>query len=160
MQIEIGLPDEPGRLQILKIKTSSAKENAFLDRSVDLASLAARTKNYSGAELEGLMKSATSFALNRQVDPTNLQKVIDEEAIKVTMEDFENALTEVLPAFGASTHLLERCRLNGMTSTGLAATLALESGFPFIKMVRCDAPPIQPSRSPSFQTMTMIKIQK
>ena len=30
-------------------------------------SLAARTKNFSGAELEGLVKSAASFALNRQV---------------------------------------------------------------------------------------------
>ena len=44
---------------------------------------AARTKNFSGAELEGLVKSATSFALNRQVDVSNLNKPIDEDNIKV-----------------------------------------------------------------------------
>ena len=37
----------------------------------------------SGAEIEGLVKSATSFALNRQVDVSDLTKAIDEEAIKV-----------------------------------------------------------------------------
>lgn len=57
--------------------------NSFLGRDVDLAELAARTKNFSGAEIEGLVKSATSFALNRQVDVTDLSKPIDEEAIKV-----------------------------------------------------------------------------
>lgn len=31
-----------------------------------LLRVAARTQNFSGAELEGLVKSATSFALNRQ----------------------------------------------------------------------------------------------
>lgn len=65
VQIEVGLPDEHGRQQILHIHTSRMSENAFLGRDVDIMSLAARTKNYSGAELEGLCKSAASFALNR-----------------------------------------------------------------------------------------------
>jgi vesicle-fusing ATPase len=34
--------------------------------------LAQKTKNFSGAEIEGLVKSASSFALNRQVNPTNV----------------------------------------------------------------------------------------
>lgn len=71
---------------------------------------AARTKNYSGAELEGVVKSAVSFALNRQVSMDDLTKPVDEESIKVTMDDFLNALVEVVPAFGASTDDLERCR--------------------------------------------------
>ena len=179
VQIEIGLPDEKGRMQILKIKSASAMENSFMAPDVDLASIAARTKNFSGAELEGLMKSAVSFALSRQVDATDLGKPIDEESIKVTMADFERALTEVVPAFGASSGTLERCRLNGMIATGprfahlsktakllveqarqsektplltlllegvsgagktaLAATLALESGFPFVKMLSAES---------------------
>jgi vesicle-fusing ATPase len=179
VQIEIGLPDEKGRLQILKIKSASATENSFMAPDVDLVALAARTKNFSGAELEGLMKSAVSFALSRQVDATDLGKAIDEENIKVTMADFEHALHEVQPAFGASTDLLERCRLNGFIPTGprfqhlqktaqllveqvrvsektplltlllegvagagktaLAATLALESGFPFVKMLSAES---------------------
>lgn len=71
---------------------------------------AARTKNYSGAELEGVVKSAVSYALNRQLDMDDLSKPVDEENIKVTMGDFLNALHEVVPAFGASTDDLERCR--------------------------------------------------
>jgi len=51
----------------LQIHTSRMSTNSFLGRDVDLAELAARTKNFSGAEIEGLVKSATSFALNRQV---------------------------------------------------------------------------------------------
>ena len=42
-----------------------------------------RTKNFSGAEIEGLVKSAASFALNRQVDVNDLSKKVDEENIKV-----------------------------------------------------------------------------
>lgn len=73
-------------------------------------SAAARTKNYSGAELEGVVKSAVSYALNRQLNLEDLSKPVDEENIKVTMEDFLNALHEIIPAFGASTDDLERCR--------------------------------------------------
>lgn len=42
------------------------------------------TKNFSGAEIEGLVKSATSFALNRQVDVNDLSKPIDEDNLKVS----------------------------------------------------------------------------
>ena len=45
--------------------------------------LADSTKNFSGAEIEGLVKSATSFALNRQVDVNDLSKPIDEDNLKV-----------------------------------------------------------------------------
>lgn len=83
VQIEIGLPDEAGRLQILKIHTSRMDTNSFLSRDVDLAKLAELTKNYSGAEIEGLCKSAASFALNRHVDVNDLSKPIDEDNIKV-----------------------------------------------------------------------------
>lgn len=179
VQIEIGLPDEKGRLQILKIKSSAAAENSFMAPDVDLVSLASRTKNFSGAELEGLMKSAVSFALSRQVDATDLGKPIDEENIKVTMADFERALLEVIPAFGQNSGELERCRLNGIIPTGprfehlrktarllveqvrvsektplltvllegvsgagktaLAATLAMDSGFPFVKLMSAES---------------------
>lgn len=44
---------------------------------------AERTKNFSGAEIEGLVKSAASFALNRQVDVNDLSKKVDEDNIKV-----------------------------------------------------------------------------
>lgn len=71
---------------------------------------AAQTKNYSGAELEGVVKSATSYALNRHLDMEDLTKPVDEENIKVTMEDFRQALREVKTAFGASPKDLQLCR--------------------------------------------------
>ena len=47
------------------------------------------------------MKSASSFALEREVDINNLTKVdIDPEKMRVTWQDFQRALQEVQPAFG------------------------------------------------------------
>ena len=51
VQVQISLPDEAGRLQILAIHTSKMVEAGYLDAGVDLPELAASTKNFSGAEL-------------------------------------------------------------------------------------------------------------
>lgn len=67
VHMEISLPDQNGRLQILTIHTAKMRENNVMDRDVDLAELAGQTKNFSGAEIGGLVKSATSFAFNRHV---------------------------------------------------------------------------------------------
>ena len=57
--------------------------NSFLDRGVDLVQLASSTKNFSGAEIEGLVKDAVSHALNRNIDFSDLSKALDEDNIKV-----------------------------------------------------------------------------
>jgi vesicle-fusing ATPase len=67
VHMEISLPDEHGRLQILTIHTSKMRNNGVMDRDVDLAELSQLTKNFSGAEIAGLVKSATSFAFSRHV---------------------------------------------------------------------------------------------
>lgn len=107
VQIEVGLPDEVGRHQILRIHTSTMKQNSFLANDVDLTSLVARTENFSGAELEGLVKSATAYAIHRQVDFDDLRKPLDEHSILVTMDDFTHALQDIQPAFGAVREQLE-----------------------------------------------------
>ena len=56
------------------------------------------------------LKSAVSYALNCQISMDDLTKPLDEESIKVTMDDCVNGLQELTPAFGASTDNLERCR--------------------------------------------------
>ncbi|KAH7676371.1 vesicle-fusing ATPase protein [Dioscorea alata] len=112
VHVEINLPDENGRLQILQIHTNKMKENSFLAADVSLEELGI------GAELEGVVKSAVSFALNRQISMDDLTKPLDEESIKVTMDDFLHALEEIVPAFGASTDDLARCRLNGIVDCG------------------------------------------
>ncbi|KAL0814990.1 hypothetical protein Bca101_071433 [Brassica carinata] len=108
VQVEISLPDEAGRFQILQIHTNKMKEISFLGHDFNLQELAARTKNYSGTELEGVVKSATSYALNRQLSMDDLTKPVEEKNIKITMEDFLHAIHEVQPAFGASTDDLVR----------------------------------------------------
>jgi vesicle-fusing ATPase len=39
------------------------RNNGFLDDSVNIQEIARLTKNYTGAELEGVVKSAQSYAL-------------------------------------------------------------------------------------------------
>ena len=60
-----GLPDEAGRVQILEIHTAKMRENKLLAPDVDLADLAVQTKNFTGAEIEGLVRAAQSTAMNR-----------------------------------------------------------------------------------------------
>ena len=43
------------------------RQNSFLAPDVDIGNLAKMTRNYTGAELEGLVKAAVSYALARQV---------------------------------------------------------------------------------------------
>lgn len=43
------------------------------------------TKNFSGAEIEGLIRNTWSFALDRQVDRSNLSMPIDEDNLKVRL---------------------------------------------------------------------------
>mmetsp|Transcript_15155 Transcript_15155/g.33463 ORF Transcript_15155/g.33463 Transcript_15155/m.33463 type:complete len:734 (+) Transcript_15155:24-2225(+) len=100
VHIEISLPDEKGRVEILNIHTASMRKAGYLGDDVDIPALAKETKNMSGAEIEGLIRSATSHAFNRKVDVYNLAKPKDLKEIKVTREDFDHALKEVQPAFG------------------------------------------------------------
>lgn len=68
VHIEISLPDEHGRLQIFRIHTAKMRENDFIAKDVSLEEMAKVTKNYTGAEIEAVVKGATSFALYRQID--------------------------------------------------------------------------------------------
>src|SRR5699024_6666444 len=60
VQMEITLPNEHGRLQILSIHTAKMKKFNKLSPDVNLTELATLTKNFSGAEIEGLVRAAQS----------------------------------------------------------------------------------------------------
>ena len=77
VHVEISLPDEHGRLQILNIHTSKMKKNGVMADDVDIAELAAVTKNFSGAVIGGLIKSATSFAMSRHTKVSHEGQVRD-----------------------------------------------------------------------------------
>ena len=87
VHVEISLPDEAGRVQILNIHTKSMREGNYLGKDVDLQVLASETKNFSGAEIEGLVKAAASYAFSRQVQVDNIKSVNVEE-LQVTRADF------------------------------------------------------------------------
>jgi transitional endoplasmic reticulum ATPase len=77
--IYVAPPDTAGRRRILAIHTSGMP----LADDVDLESLAQRTENFTGADLEDLVRRAGLTALRRGLD-----------AGKVTKADFETALSE------------------------------------------------------------------
>eukprot|EP00834_Sanchytrium_tribonematis_P001509 NODE_38_length_35257_cov_0.939047.p3 type:complete len:663 gc:universal NODE_38_length_35257_cov_0.939047:5749-7737(+) len=134
VHMEIGLPDEAGRLQILKIHTTKMTNNKMLGTNVDLKELSQLTKNFSGAEINGLVRSATSFAFNRHVKVGEQVKA-DLENILVEKNDFLSALNEVQAAFGSDEVELSKCFANGVISLP-ASNQILSQGELFVKQVR------------------------
>ncbi|CAJ0830729.1 2780_t:CDS:2 [Entrophospora sp. SA101] len=85
------------------------KKNNTLDVDVDLDELASLTKNFSGAEISGLIKSASSFAFNRHIKVETLTGIRpDFENMKINRDDFLEALNETHPAYGVSNEELQR----------------------------------------------------
>lgn len=77
------------------------RDNKLLGNDVDLGKLAKEMRNYTGAEIEAVVKSANSFALNRHHNLMDFTKTFKiENPGKVEMQDFIRALEEVKPEFG------------------------------------------------------------
>lgn len=136
VQMEVGLPDEFGRLQILKIHTSRMREYKKLDPEVNLEELAKRTKNFSGAEIEGLVRAAQSSAMNRLVKAGGKVQ-LDADAVEklmVNAADFDYALEhDIKPAFGRSDESLEKFLRRGMVVWGSEVTRILEEGVRLVE---------------------------
>lgn len=138
--MEISLPDEPGRKQILKIHTAKMRENNKLAGDVDLAELAKHTRNFSGAEIGGLVKAASSFALQRHIKGGTVAALTDDIGdIQLRMQDFLNALQEVKPLFGVSEEDLERCTEGGIIRFGPHIDKILRDGQQYVQQVRTSA---------------------
>ena len=65
VQIEVSLPDEKGRREIFEIHTREMRRNMLLGSDVDNRELAANTSRLSGAEIAGVVRAASSYALER-----------------------------------------------------------------------------------------------
>ena len=117
LHIEVNLPDEKGRLQIFNIHTKKMRENKVLDADVDLAKLAKMTKNYTGADIESMVKLATSNALSQGINYSN-NKINFTQEHKVNMKNFEDAFAEIQPMFGVKNDELENCIQFGMINYG------------------------------------------
>ena len=117
LHIEIGLPDEKGRQQIFNIHTKKMRENKVLDDDVDLAHLAKITKNYTGADIESMVKLACSNALSQGLNFGSSKIDINKEH-KVGMKHFLDAFNEIQPMFGLNSTELENCIQFGMINYG------------------------------------------
>lgn len=163
VHLEIFLPDEAGRVQILNIHTKGMAETESLDKDVCLEDLAKETGNFSGFELEALCKSVFSIALEREhteADATGLPLKVP----VVSREDFNKALADVTPTFGAANKfkdqeiipysvefkkLLRNIKIalrtnarvlllgdaKGVGTTTIATHVTLTTQFPFVKVV-------------------------
>ena len=97
-EIEIGVPDEVGRKEILQIHTRGMP----LSDDVSLGHLADETHGFVGADIESLTKEAAMKALRRYLPKIDLDdedippSLIDRMIVK--REDFEGALGDVEPS--------------------------------------------------------------
>ena len=97
-EIEIGIPDEQGRKEILDIHTRGMP----LDDKVNLDQIAKITHGFVGADLEILAKEAAIRSLRRILPQLDLEqeKISSEilQKIVINNEDFRDALKEVRPS--------------------------------------------------------------
>jgi transitional endoplasmic reticulum ATPase len=97
-EIEIGIPDEKSRLEILQIHTRGMP----LEPDVKLEEMARVTHGFVGADLQALGKEAAILAVRRVLPEIKMEetkiptKILNK--IKVKMQDFQDALRDVQPS--------------------------------------------------------------
>ncbi|WP_321430321.1 CDC48 family AAA ATPase [uncultured Methanolobus sp.] len=99
-EIEVGIPDSDGRLQILYVHTRGMP----LEKDLELKEIAAVTHGFVGADLSSLCKEAAMHALRRLLPELKIDDVEDEippefmEKLEVTRKDFDEALKNIEPS--------------------------------------------------------------
>jgi len=97
-EIEIGIPDKDGRLDILQIHSRGMP----LADNINLEQFANVTHGFVGADLESLSKESAMRSLRRELPKINMeQSKIPIEVlnkIKITNNDFEDALKDIQPS--------------------------------------------------------------
>jgi transitional endoplasmic reticulum ATPase len=97
-EVDIGIPDAVGRLEILRIHTRNMK----LGEDVDLEQAAAETHGHVGADLAALCSEAAIQQIREKMDLIDLEDdTIDAEvldSLAVTMENFRFAMGKSTPS--------------------------------------------------------------
>ncbi|PWR70610.1 CDC48 family AAA ATPase [Methanospirillum lacunae] len=121
-EIEIGVPAEPDRHDILMIHTRGMP----LAEDVNLSELSARTHGYTGADLAALAREAAIRALRRYLPDIDLdEEEIPQEILEkmvVTYKDFKQALREITPS-GMREVMLEVSHLQWRDVGGLSGAI-------------------------------------
>ncbi|MHA2407387.1 MAG: AAA family ATPase, partial [Candidatus Ranarchaeia archaeon] len=102
-EIEIGVPDKNGRLEIMQIHTRGMPLNLTKNpEKVDLKKIAGVTYGFVGADLEALCREAAMKTLRRYLPSIDLdeEQISPEllEKLEVNMTDFNLARREVQPS--------------------------------------------------------------
>ena len=95
-EVEIGVPNNQGRLEILEIHTRSMPL-----KDVNLEKLAEQLYGFSGADLTLLCKEAALKALRRYIPSIDMAKEVNHETVMrmvVTTEDFQDTAKEIIPS--------------------------------------------------------------
>ena len=92
-EIEIGVPDQAARREILDVHTRDMP----LDEGVDREALAGRLHGFVGADIASLAREAGMAALRRR-EHTDDQGRPDPDEVLVERSDFETALTGIEPS--------------------------------------------------------------
>jgi transitional endoplasmic reticulum ATPase len=96
-EIEIGVPNVEGRLEILQIHTRGMP----LSEDIDLQELAARLHGYTGADIKALCREAAMKALRRCLPEIELEgeRISPEilESMMITDRDFKEGMKEIVP---------------------------------------------------------------
>ena len=92
--VEIGMPDQEARLEILKIHT----KNRPLAGDVDLAAISKKTDGYSGADLANVTNEAVMLAIREYVLAGKPQDDQEIAKYRIDAKHFEEALKKVKPS--------------------------------------------------------------
>jgi len=136
---EIGLPDKQGRCEVLKIHTQKMKDSNILGSDVDLDEIASLTKNFSGAELAGLVRAAQSCAFVRHVKVGNKVEYDSDsyDDLKVTRSDFMASLeNDIKPAYGSKEEDFDKFMRNGILIWDSSIQEILDKGKLYIGQVK------------------------
>jgi len=97
-EIDIGAPDENGRLEVFRIHTKNMK----LDDSVDPEQIAKETHGFVGADIAALCTEAAMQCIREKMDLIDIdEETIDAEildSMAVTQEHFKHALSSSNPS--------------------------------------------------------------
>lgn len=96
-EVEIGIPNKNGRLEILYVHTRGMP----LDESLDLKEIAEVTHGFVGADLYALCKEAAMHTLERALPDLDVKEDIPTyilENLNVTRDDFYTALKKIEPS--------------------------------------------------------------
>jgi len=97
-EIEVGVPNAEGRLEILQIHTRGMP---LAPNDIDLRSLAAELHGYTGADIKALCREAAMKALRRYLPEIDLEgdKISREtlETMEIRNKDFREGMKEIIP---------------------------------------------------------------